>query len=431
MATITAQAAFDHSVRGTEVVEANFNRTGWTQSIQMENTMMAHLVSRASDSINVISTKDFPVNPLRTTPQYGITDGDLRATQYERYSWSVENYYHLSGLDITDKIDRPFDVHARLKMRLREGVRRLIAKTAIKGMINPYKTIAGASTDSNTREPIPTIAPTVRKRHNVWYDQEATGQATLSAVANLTNAYHYINFYINLRKQFRKREVNTPLCVLATPYLMNQLEKNTGEANKPWGILSNQVIAPFERNKYNNMGGLDSFMWMGFRHVCTFQSHLPDPNMFHDRDNSANKPYVFKDKFTKYDEDIQAPMRDLSSDSVFALTPFTVMTEDNTAAIVNAKSYVYRINGPSDGDNITTALTGNFVDVKTQAQYLTYVWSPQHLNFVYVPSMYLSGMEDRVIRLLGATLYLERYSFGAYILDADYYMIAALKVKKA
>ena len=429
MATITAQAAFDHSVRGTEVVEANFNRTGWTQSIQMENTMMAHLVSRASDSINVISTKDFPVNPKRTNPQYGITDGDLSATQYERYSWSVENYYHLSGLDITDRIDRPFDVHARLKMRLREGVRRLIAKTAIKGLVNPIKQIADGTVDTNTKNVTPDITPTVRKRHNVWFDQGKS--TTVTALNNITTAYDPLETYRRIRQQFRKREVNTPLCILATPYLMNELEKFKGATNQPWGILSNQVIAPFERNKYNNMGGLDSFMWMGFRHVCTYQSHLPDPNMFHDQDNTANKPYVFNAKFTTYTQDIQAPMRDLDSASVTAYVPTTTMSEDNTAAVVNAKAYTYKVNGPGDGDNVTVAMTGTHTDVKTQAQYITYVWSPQHLNFVYIPSMYLSGMEDRVIRLLGATLYLERYSFGAYILDPDFYMIVALAVKKA
>ena len=154
------------------------------------------------------------------------------------------------------------------------------------------------------------------------------------------------------------------------------------------------------------------------------------PNMFHNVDKTNYKPYVFKDKFTIYTEDIQGPARDLNSASVFARTPTTTMSQDNTAAVLNALSYVYKINGPDDGDNITTALTGTYQDIKTQAQYLTYVWSPQHLNFVYVPSQFLSGMQDQVIRLLGATLYLERYSFGAYILDPDFYMIVALAVKK-
>ena len=429
MATITANEAFTHSVRGTEVIETNFDRTAWTQSIQMESTMMSHLKSRAIDSINIVSTKDFHVTIKRTSPQTGITDGELSSTQYERYSFGVENYYHLSGLDITDKIDRPFDVHARLKMRLREAVRRHINKTAIKGLINPIKMIAGGTVDTDTKEPIPTVAPTLVKRSNVWYDGQKSG--AISGLSNLTNAYDPILTYTNIRKQMRKREVKTPLCILATPYIVDQLERFTGAANQPWGIMSNQVIAPFELNKYNNFGGLDSFMWRGFRHVCTYQSHLPDPNMFHDVDHSSYKPYVFKDKFTKYDEDIQAPMKDLYSDTVYPRSVTTNMTEDNTAAVVNAKSYIYRLDGPNDGNNITTPMTGMHTDVKTQAQFITYVWSPQHLNFVYVPGQYMSGMSDRVIRLLGAELYLERYSFGAYILDPDYYMIIAVKVKKA
>ena len=428
---IDAQTAFRNSIRGVEIVQAVHNKMIFSQQIQDKNTMLPWVNSKAVDSTQIITTKDFQVEIKRTNPQTGITDGELSGTQYERYSYGLENFYHMAGMDITDKLDRPFDVHARLNYQLRKAESRLMAKLCLKGLFNPIKTIANGTVNADTRAVTADITPTVRKWHNCWYDQEATGQAALSAVTNLTNAYDPIKFYSNLRKQFRKREISSPLCVLATPYLMDQLERFTGKQYQPWGLLSNQVCVPFEKAKYNDLGGLNSFMWRGFRHVCVFQSHMPDPKMFEDQDTVANKPFVFKDKFTKFDEDIQAPARDLSSDSVFALTPYTVMTEDNTAAIVNAKSYVYRRNGPNDGDNITTAMTGTFVDVKTQLQYVTWVWSPMHLNFVYAPAQYIRGMSDRIIRLLGARLWLNRYSMGAYRLNPEFDMTVFLKVKKA
>ena len=428
MATLTAQEAYDHSIRGKEIVQAVHSKMIWTQAIQNKNTMLPYVQSGAINSTKIISTKDFIVDIRRTTPQEGITDGELRGTQYERYSFSVENFYHMSGLDITDKLDRPFDVHARQNYQLRMAESRLMAKMCLKGLLNPIKTIADGTVDTDTRTITPSIAPTLKKRANLWWDQGKSG--TVTGLSNITVAYDPLETYTRLRKQFRKREVDTPLCILATPYLVDQLEKFKGAANQPWGILSNQVIVPFEKMKYNNFGGLASFMWQGFRHVCVYQSHLPDPNMFHDVDKTAYKPYVFKDKFTTYTEDIQGPARDLDSASVFARTPTTTMSQDNTAAVLNALSYVYKINGPDDGDNVTTALTGTYQDIKTQAQYLTYVWSPQHLNFVYVPAQYLRNMSDRIIRLLGARLWLNRYSMGAYILDPDFYMILALAVKK-
>ena len=430
---ITAQTAFDHSIRGKEVVQAVHNKVIFSQAIQDKNTMLPWVNAKAINSTQIITTKDFQVEIRRTNPQTGITEGDLSGIQFERYSFGVENFYHMAGLDITDKLDRPFDVHARLNYQLRKAESRLMAKICLKGLINPIKTIADGTVNADTRAITADITPTTKKWANVWWDQEESG--TISGVSSLKNAYHPIKFYSNLRKQFRKREISAPLCVLATPYLMNELEKYTGSQYQPWGILSNQVCVPFEKAKYDDLGGLSSFMWRGFRHVCVYHSHMPDPKMFEDQDTTGNKPFVFKDKFTKIDEDVQAPARDLSSDSVFALTPSTTMSEDNTAAVLNAKSYTYKRNGANEtedeGGNITYALTGTYTDVKSQLQFVTWVWSPMHLNYVYVPAQYIRGMTDQVIRLLGATLSLNRYSMGAYRLNPEYDMTVFLKVKKA
>ena len=257
---------------------------------------------------------------------------------------------------------------------------------------------------------------------NVWYDKARVAGGLGSTYKD---AYHPFKTYIELRRQFRRREVDTPLCILATNHLMYMLDSWRGEANFTYGIDSNQVIAPFERNKYNDMGGLMSFMWQGIKHVPIYESALPLPTHFQN-DESTPKPYLGAAVVTTRDADMKIPMKDLSDGDVHKGTVYLNMNQANTAAVCNAANTTTYMDQTPTTENVPA---GTYADVNTTINYLTYVWSPMHLKFAYAPSLYLRGKTDTVIRLLDARFWLTRISIGSVIPDPDFYMVIATRVK--
>ena len=419
---LDAATAFQGSIRGKEVTVANITSINWHQAIQTINTMLSHVSMMYVNNTQNILTKDYPVSMKRTDPQWGITEGTLSGISFERISFQLENFYHMAGQDITDRVDKPFNIQRRLASLVLQAEDRLISQMCIKAMIHPILSTADGVVDTNSRHIEARVNQTRKKRMNVWYakDLVAGGLASTYKVA-----YHPLTFYEHLNHQFRRREVNTPLCILATTRLMKELEKWKGETNFPYGLRSAQVISPFELNTYNNRGGLSSFMWEGYRHVRIFESNLPTAKMFEDEDTTAT-PYISTAVVTSRNADMTIPMKDLSQEDVHIQTVLLNMNDANTAAKCNAASTTTYMDAVA---TTTSVPAGTYADVKTNINDLTFVWSPMHLRFVSCPMLYMRNKSDMVIRLLNAMFWLTRISIGSFIDDEDYYMVVALRVK--
>ena len=440
MTTINASEAFTNSVRAAEITNANITKMVFSQTLQTENTLMAFVQPWAVSSTQNFVTKDFPSSFTRDEKQWGIDDAALKYTKYERYSFNLTNYHHTAAWDTTDTIDKAFDPIARLTTQLRYAEERLISRTCLRGLIEPINMVSpdptadgGTTLTGGTGYIAAKIAVKRMARANVWYDK-ATAVSTADGKTAATtsaygDAYHPIDTYAHIRHQFRLREVTMPLAIAATPFLMRTLDLWKGDSTFRYGrhASGGQVVSPLEANKYNDLGGLASFMWQGFRHVVVFESALPQPADFGDPDNS-NQPFLAKQVAASNATDLDIPMRDLSQrDQSRRVAQFELpATGALTATLANANP----INLYTDGkDAITAFAAKTYIEVKTRVPWLTYVWCPASLMFAYAPSLFIRNKMDTVIRLKDARFLLTRLCLGAVVPDSDHYMLVALRVQ--
>ena len=445
MATIDAAAAFTNSIRAEEITVANITKQVFSQTLQNQNTLMAHVKTWAVENTQNFIDKDFPSSFTRNEKQWGIDDGSLKRTKYERYSFGLENWHHMTALDITDTVDKAFDPIARLMTQLRYAEERLISQICLRAFVEPIKQVdpdpeadGGRTLSGGTGYIAAKIGVKRKVRQNFWYDREAAlsdnrylgSNDPKASTTAFGRAYHPLTTYAHIRHQFRTREVNVPLCILATPYLMRCLDLWNGETNFPYGkhAAGNQVVSPFEGNKYNDMGGLSSFMWQGFRHVCLYKSAMIPWQMWGDRDDSDN-PYVTKAKLTSNDSELRIPVRDLSKEDVDRRTAkydLPAAAGGHTAAAAQGAPAKFYTDGV---DAVGSLPAATYVEQISKIDWITFVWSPMHLTFAYAPRLFLRGRTDTVIRLKDARFYLTRLNMGSVIIDEDYYLGVMLKVK--
>lgn len=440
MADINAATAFENSVRAAEITNANITDMVFSQTLQSSNTLMPFVQPWAVTNTQNFVTKDFPSSFTRNDKQWGIDGGELKASKYERYSFGLENWHSLHAWDITDTIDKAFDPIARITTQLRYAEERLVSQVSLRGLIEPVNMVSpdptadGGNTLAGGTGYIAAKIGVVKKiRCNTWWDKDTAvsdfgGKATATAYGG---AYHPLTTYAHIRHQFRLREVSVPLCILATPCLMRTLDLWNGETNFPYGkhAASQQVVAPLEQNKYNDMGSLSSFMWQGFRHVVAYHSAMPPAKFFGDPDNS-DQPYISKQKVATANTDITIPVKNLcNKDQDRRIAQFTLPAIGGiTAAAANNASNVIKLY--TDGADSLGALPARtYAEVDTKINWLTYVWSPAMLMFAYAPTLFIRNKLDTVIRLKDARFLLTRLCVGSFCKDPDYYMKVILRVK--